>query len=129
MEELETRVRELEAEQELQELRAIVEAQEATQRSNHEKTTIEISYNIHTQRGNIIFHSKFKQTNVFTFFLAVHLSNKNQSAIKKESVLEAALTEQRRIIESQSRVQSFKDKIRRKPAAIFKIHFADFANN
>ena len=38
MEELETRVRELEAEQELQELRAIVEAQEATNRSNQNIT-------------------------------------------------------------------------------------------
>ena len=38
VEELETRVRELEAEQELQELRAIVEAQEATKRSNQNIT-------------------------------------------------------------------------------------------
>ena len=35
---METRVRELEAEQELQELRAIVEAQEATKRSNQNIT-------------------------------------------------------------------------------------------
>ena len=70
-------------------------------------------------------NTKLQQANLFSCIIAVHLSNKNQSSIKKEPGLEAALTEQRRIIESQSKVLSLaEDKFRRKPTAIFKIHFA-----
>ena len=70
-------------------------------------------------------NTKLQQANLFSCIIAVHLSNKHQSSIKKEPGLEAALTEQRRIIESQSKVLSLaEDKFRRKPTAIFKIHFA-----